>query len=150
VALGNAMTPHPSRSHAAAKARRYRYELPASAVCVALARHRARAQLALWAFDDDTCDAVVLVISELVTNAIIHTSSESVVCELRDGADTLRIEVHDQGRGGLIPGARRASEAECGRGLLLVEELSAAWGVEDTPLGTRAVWAEVSHAVDPR
>jgi len=97
-------------------------------------------------------DALV-VLSELVTNAIVHGSGPIEV-HLRHRDDILRIEVSDQARG-VVAVADRGPDALGGRGLLLVRELAAAWGVETGERG-KTVWAELpagrpgGHADDSR
>ncbi|MFP8886422.1 ATP-binding protein [Streptomyces mangrovi] len=50
---------------------------------MARARRLVRGLLAGWGADEETRDTAVLVVSELFTNAVVHTGSGSVVCELR-------------------------------------------------------------------
>ncbi|WP_372341408.1 ATP-binding protein [Streptomyces sp. CC224E] len=119
-----------------------------------------RTHLSAWGACDDTCDAAALVVSELVTNAIVHTASRRIHCELRelrdDAGDRLRIAVRDEG---CIPGDSRrrvAPEEEHGRGLLLVAAVATAWGAQETGFGPGLlVWAELprdglgAEPVDP-
>ncbi|CAM5306134.1 non-specific serine/threonine protein kinase OS=Streptomyces glaucescens OX=1907 GN=SGLAU_08950 PE=3 SV=1 [Streptomyces glaucescens] len=77
--------------------RRFRFELAAHPGSPAQARRLTRARLTGWSVCEDTCDSAALVVSELVTNAIVHTASDVVVCELHDGDDLVRIAVRDQG-----------------------------------------------------
>jgi hypothetical protein len=97
----------------------------------------------------DTCDSAALVISELVTNAIVHTASSRVVCELHDHDDMVRIAVRDEG---CAPGEPRPSpqrpDEEHGRGLLLVDALCRAWGAQEHGLGL-LVWAELARQAGP-
>jgi len=87
-------------------------------------------------------DTVNLLVSELVTNSVLHTRSAADIAVLLT-PDSVRIEVSDQGEG--IPRVREAGEnATSGRGLAMVEALASAWGVETTPLG-KTVWFEVSR-----
>jgi histidine kinase-like protein len=94
---------------------------------------------------EDACDSAVLVVSELVTNAIVHTASTHIVCELHDGGDLVRIAVRDEG---CAPGephpACGRSEEEHGRGLFLVDALCRAWGAQEHGLGL-LVWAELAR-----
>ncbi|MGJ5988010.1 ATP-binding protein [Streptomyces acidiscabies] len=123
--------------------RRFRFELAAHPGSPAQARRLVRARLTGWAVCEDTCDSAALVITELVTNAIVHTAGGVVVCELQDGAEMLRIAVRDEG---CAPGEPRPSpqlpEEEHGRGLLLVDALCRAWGAQEHGLGL-LVWAEL-------
>lgn len=97
---------------------------------------------------EDTCDTAALVVSELVTNAIVHTASDVVVCELHDGDDLVRIAVRDQGCSPDEPHpSPQRPEEEHGRGLLLVEALCHAWGAQEHGLGL-LVWADLLRKAD--
>jgi hypothetical protein len=98
---------------------------------------------------EDTCDTAVLVVSELVTNAIVHTASSHIVCELHDSDDLVRIAVRDEGcaPGEPRPSPRRPDE-EHGRGLLLIDGLCRAWGAQEHGLGL-LVWADLPRQADP-
>ena len=84
--------------------------------------------LADWGLDDDTADDAVLCLSELVTNAVIHTNAG---CEIRLLLDhrLLTVTVRDRG------GAHRSAGADAaadplrvhGRGLQVVEALATRW-----------------------
>lgn len=127
----------------AAAERRFRFELAAHPGSPARARRLARARLTGWSVCEDTCDTAALVISELVTNAIVHTASGVVVCELYDGDDLVRIAVRDEG---CAPGEPHPSpqrpEEEHGRGLFLVDALSHSWGAQEHGPGL-LVWADL-------
>ncbi len=134
--------------------RRFRFELAAHPGSPAQARRLTRARLNGWSVCEDTCDSAALVVSELVTNAIVHTASTHIVCELHDGDDLVRIAVRDEG---CAPGAAGEpgqphpsgprSEEERGRGLLLVDALSHAWGAHEHGPGL-LVWAELPRQTD--
>lgn len=90
------------------------------------------AHLRLW---DLTAliDTATLIVSELVTNALLHGKGQPVGLRVTCPADELRIEVTD----GTQDPARLCSAGgsdEHGRGLLLVDELAQDWGV--SPDGT--------------
>ncbi len=129
--------------------RRFRFELAAHPGSVARARRLAQARLSGWSVCVDTCDNAALVVSELVTNAIVHTASGRVVCELHAHDDTVRIAVRDEGcaPGEPHPSPQRPDE-EHGRGLLLVDALCRAWGVQEHGPGL-LVWAELPRRTDP-
>lgn len=94
-------------------------------------------------------DTLVLLVSELVTNAVVHTASARVVCELRYLPAGLRISVQDQGHQPCGPRLGRGADDEHGRGLLLVDSLSSAWGAHDAGDGSgRIVWAELPHGTE--
>ncbi|MFJ4003619.1 ATP-binding protein [Streptomyces sp. NPDC090023] len=125
--------------------RRFRFELAAHPGSPAQARRLARARLTGWSVCADTCDSAVLVMSELVTNAIVHTASGRVVCELLDHDGLVRIAVRDEG---CAPGephpAQQRPDEEHGRGLLLVAALCRAWGAQEHGTGL-LVWAELDR-----
>ncbi|MEU6216026.1 ATP-binding protein [Streptomyces sp. NPDC047022] len=133
----------------AAAWRRFRFELAAHPGSVARARQLTRARLGVWAVCEDTRETAALVVSELVTNAIVHTAGERVLCELRDADDVVRIAVRDEG---CAPGEPRPvpqrPDEEHGRGLLLVAGLCRAWGVQDASPGL-LVWAELAREAGP-
>ncbi|WP_055491726.1 ATP-binding protein [Streptomyces sp. TP-A0356] len=141
---GSATGPRPGT----AVERRFRFELAAHPSSVARARRLTRARLSGWAVGEDTCDTAALVVSELVTNAIVHTAGEHVVCELHDQGDLVRIAVRDEG---CAPGephpAPRGPEEEHGRGLLLVAALCRGWGALEAGPGL-LVWAELARETD--
>ncbi|MGW8792200.1 ATP-binding protein [Streptomyces althioticus] len=141
VGLGAGPATAPSGASAE---RRFRFELAAHPGSPAQARRLTRARLTGWSVCEDTCDTAALVVSELVTNAIVHTASSHVVCELHDGDDLLRIAVRDEG---CAPGRPRANtrqqpKEEHGRGLLLVDALCHAWGAHEHGPGL-LVWADL-------
>jgi len=89
----------------------------------------------------DVLDDVQLLVSELVTNAVVHAGSD-VEIAVRLLPDSVRIEVVDRAPTTVLRPSTPRAEDESGRGLLLVETLASAWGVE--PLeGGKAVWFEV-------
>ncbi|WP_244204316.1 ATP-binding protein [Streptomyces africanus] len=140
---GLGASPEASPTGAAAE-RRFRFELAAHPGSPAQARRLTRARLTGWSVCEDTCDSAALVVTELVTNAIVHTASTHIVCELHDGDDLVRIAVRDEGCAPGQPHAagRTRPEEEHGRGLLLVDALCAAWGAHEHGPGL-LVWAEL-------
>ncbi|MEU8618428.1 ATP-binding protein [Streptomyces sp. NPDC048623] len=127
--------------------RRFAFELPARTESVARARRLAEERLILWGCDTGIRDTVALVVSELVTNAVVHTASARIVCEIREDEERLRIAVCDEG-GPAGPRIRDCGEEERGRGLILVDALCAAWGADRTGHGTaQIVWAELAHGM---
>jgi GAF domain-containing protein/anti-sigma regulatory factor (Ser/Thr protein kinase) len=105
------------------------------------ARRFVRTTLAGWGLQD-VADEAELPLSELVTNAVMHTRTEvSLVLRLDVDGDALRIEVHDTSSD--LPSRRsRDMEAGTGRGLELVEAIAHRWGVQPTDSG-KAVWFEL-------
>ena len=86
----------------------------------------------------DRLDDARLIVSELVTNAVLHGEQDGGVgVSLAWNAPILRIEVRSAGAFGLSDGQGPAH----GRGLRLIEALSDRWGIDTGPATT--VWAEV-------
>lgn len=125
------------------------FHLPALRTSVPEARRRVSALLREWNAAQPVCDDVELVVSELFTNAVRHTDSEKVSCELRLIGAHIRIEITDQGRPGTsAPHVQPGSvDQECGRGLFLVGALSDGWGSRPTDSGKgRVVWADLPYS----
>jgi anti-sigma regulatory factor (Ser/Thr protein kinase) len=88
-------------------------------------------------------DDAVLVVSELVTNALRAGFSCAVTIEV--GVDALRVGVVDDGPG--LPVVHIAQPDDVsGRGLFLVAALSSDWGVRRTGNG-KEVWAALPFSV---
>jgi anti-sigma regulatory factor (Ser/Thr protein kinase) len=86
-------------------------------------------------------EPATLLVSELVTNALLHARSEIDVTLVVDH-DELRVEVHDASRA--VPRARRYSpEAATGRGLHMLDCVATDWGVRATASG-KAMWFTIS------
>ena len=85
-------------------------------------------------------DDVVLVVSELVTNAMLHTHTPFKV-SLHGFEGTLLVEVEDGSPTGPVRVAAQALD-NAGRGLTIVELLSSDWGVDAHSDGGKSVWAE--------
>jgi len=94
-----------------------------------------------WRVGDEAVDAAELAVSELVTNAVRHGGG-AVSLQLSLHPDGVVVEVDDGARGS--PRWRRASpDDEGGRGLMLVAEVSRAWGSRESPSGGTTVWCRV-------
>ncbi|GAA2643173.1 ATP-binding protein [Streptomyces vastus] len=115
---------------------------------VRLAREFTREALTDWAVAERS-DDVLLCVSELATNAVLHGVPPGRGFRLRLALDTggvVRIEVHDSGPGEVrFPDA--CTEAENGRGLLLVAALADKWGVGERDPG-KIVWCEFAVRMD--
>ncbi|MFD7920672.1 ATP-binding protein [Streptomyces sp. NPDC059740] len=95
--------------------------------------------------DEPLTETLVLLVSELVTNAVVHTGASAWlrVCRPVDAATpgTVRVEVLD--RCARPPHPRHAAEADTGgRGLELVDCLADRWGWQADGTGKR-IWCEV-------
>ncbi|MCX3289967.1 SpoIIE family protein phosphatase [Streptomyces sp. NEAU-H22] len=104
------------------------------------ARRFARRTLRSWGVAVDY-DAALLVVSELVTNALVHTD-DKVRMDLTLVNNRLRIAVADASPRSPVRPASIGWEATGGRGILLVEALSATWGTLPVS-GGKQVWAEL-------
>ncbi|MFJ1603186.1 ATP-binding protein [Streptomyces sp. NPDC088253] len=128
--------------------RRNAFRLPRHPASVGLARRRVRDHLRDWGHspDDPALADVVLIVSELVTNAVRHGplhegEFEVAVTALADGS--CFVEVSDEGLA--APRLRPVSEGEeTGRGLHLVEGVAVAWGVWSRGRYGKTVWAVVA------
>jgi two-component sensor histidine kinase len=86
-------------------------------------------------------DDAVLLVSELVTNAVMHAQTPLEV-QVHVGKGAVRVEVQDDSDA--LPIARiPRNEATGGRGLQLVERIARAWGIERRTRG-KVVWFELA------
>ncbi len=128
------------------EASEYVFPVPPVAGAVPDIRGRAGAILAAWKVSPDVIEDALLVVSELLTNAIVHALPPAVLrlSWLRDaGLGTLRIEVTDAGP------ARTAGQPpagidpdEHGRGEEIVHVLATRYGIEVRP-GAVTRWADL-------
>jgi anti-sigma regulatory factor (Ser/Thr protein kinase) len=86
-------------------------------------------------------DDVELVVTELVTNSLLH-GQPPVAVRLVDQGESIRVEVEDAGLS-LPFVATLSREAMTGRGLTLVASLATGWGVDVGRNGSKVVWAEL-------
>ncbi|MBA0052958.1 phosphatase [Streptomyces sp. AJS327] len=107
------------------------------------ARNQLHSLLYDWA-DPDQLDGAVLMLSEMLTNVLIHTDSDALmVAEVsgESGSRLLRVTVSDHSDE--LPHRRRPGElASSGRGLVLLEMLAGNWGVDPQGEGKR-IWFEL-------
>jgi anti-sigma regulatory factor (Ser/Thr protein kinase) len=115
---------------------------PSVAPSAASARRFVAAALRRWGCPDDFIELVLLLTSELVTNAYRHAGTETRV-SVRLDDDCTRVEVRDVGRG--EPELRPLdTDRVDGRGLQIVDALADRWGYHSNAGGT-AVWFELVH-----
>ncbi|MER5277281.1 ATP-binding protein [Streptomyces sp. NPDC002809] len=128
--------------------REYWFGLPALRTSAKSARDTVRDRLRAWQLPGDTCCDAVLLVSELTTNAVLHTAGSHVLCglTLTDDERRLRIELHDEGTTPVRPSERLVGpDEESGRGLLLVRQLADNWGsARSTRAEGKVVWAELT------
>lgn len=97
--------------------------------------------LGRWRRHDAVLDDAALVVTELVTNALVHAHSATTVA-VSSRVGTVRIEVTDASPVAPMPREHPHATAASGRGMALVAAMAARWGTEPTPDG-KVVWAEL-------
>ncbi|WP_043271047.1 ATP-binding protein [Streptomyces sp. CT34] len=106
-------------------------------------RRELRQLLRRWALPDGSeaadADVATLLVSELVTNALVHADGGAVVTARV--TDRLRVEVRDFAAGRPEPRAG-TTDGTSGRGLMLVRSLADAWGIRSEGAG-KCVWFEL-------
>ncbi|GAB2758369.1 SpoIIE family protein phosphatase [Streptomyces bullii] len=105
------------------------------------ARRFTRRTLRSWGVTEGI-DPVLLVVSELVTNALVHTDGQ-VRLDLTLVNDRMRVAVADASPRSPVKPTSIGWEATGGRGILLVEAVSTAWGTVPAS-GGKHVWAELA------
>lgn len=140
----------PAASPAAEPAKDARVPLIPGPDAASVARAHLRAAISSWRLSVDV-DVAVLLVSELVTNAVTHGDDSTgtrggtgggtgVTMLVRCSGKELRVEVHDGSREMPVPVSLEVSDdSETGRGLMLVDTLAADWGYYRTP-GGKAVY----------
>ncbi|WP_069771516.1 SpoIIE family protein phosphatase [Streptomyces sp. LUP30] len=116
---------------------------------IAVARQQVRELLHDWACEDQV-DSAVLLVSETLTNVLVHTDADALLVAEVTGAPgerRLRIEVTDNSDA--LPHKRRPGElASSGRGLVLIELLAHTWGVAPRGEG-KSIWFELYEPQNP-
>ncbi len=105
------------------------------------ARRFTRRTLRAWGVPRDTIEEALLVVSELVTNALVHTGGP-VRLDMSLVNHRLRLAVADSSPRSPVKPTSIGWEATGGRGILLVEAVSAAWGTVPVS-GGKQVWADL-------
>ncbi|MER6126250.1 SpoIIE family protein phosphatase [Streptomyces sp. NPDC001795] len=133
-----------------------RTTLPGGPLAAGAARRFVRAALTEWAkgaepdtFTDRLADDALVVVSELVTNAVVHAGTDiDLVCRLHDAEDdpagvVVEVSDHHPSRAVRDDGTEHPyGIPEYGRGLRLVSSLSTAWGITYRT-GAKTVWARL-------
>jgi GAF domain-containing protein/anti-sigma regulatory factor (Ser/Thr protein kinase) len=121
--------------------REARMQLPPHPTSARRARQFLSGVVNSWRMPElDRGDAELL-LSEVATNAILHARSDFTVIVRYDGRN-LRVEVGDGSRAEPRPPITEAPDAPGGRGLVVLEQLAARWGMLRTARGKR-VWFEI-------
>ncbi|WP_432114506.1 ATP-binding SpoIIE family protein phosphatase [Streptomyces sp. S1] len=113
---------------------------------IAEAREQVRQLLHDWS-DGDQLDSAVLMVSEMLTNVLVHTDGDALlVAEVVCGERSRRLRVEVSDTSDELPHRRQPGEmASSGRGLVLMEMLAHAWGVDPRGEG-KAIWFELDEA----
>lgn len=122
-----------------------RVDVPSDTSAPRAARQMTATVLAGWGYHDPAwLDSVILVVSELVTNAVQHGGG-CLDLSLQAHEELVTVSVAD---GSPVVPRPRTADATGGRGLLLIEALTTRWGVTDHHGGKR-VWAELRRYPPP-
>ncbi|WP_431045881.1 ATP-binding protein [Streptomyces sp. P1-3] len=117
--------------------------MPAVAESVPVLRCFARDAVRRWEQSEAVDEAVAVIVTELVANAVRHSGSPDVAVLLAVAGPTMTVQVQDTGRWRPRPAARRVNEEDAGdppcrgRGLRIVEAYAAGCFVTVTARGTR-------------
>ncbi|WP_217176751.1 SpoIIE family protein phosphatase [Streptomyces sp. AC495_CC817] len=116
---------------------------------IAGARQQVRELLHDWTSGDQV-DSAVLLVSEMLTNVLVHTDADALlVAEMtgESGKRRMRFEVTDASDD--LPHKRHPGElASSGRGLVLMDVLADAWGVDPRGDG-KSIWCELHETAPP-
>ncbi|POX48175.1 ATP-binding protein [Streptomyces sp. Ru71] len=120
----------------------YDWPIPHIPEAVALVRRRVGSLLKEWDVGADSVDEVLLVVSELVTNAVLHAlppATLTLSCTVSACGRRVRVEVRDHGAAEVIG---EPADDEHGRGCGIVIALAAACGAYTDASGC-VRWAEL-------
>ncbi|MBL1102125.1 ATP-binding protein [Streptomyces sp. 205] len=110
----------------------------AVAAAVPELRHFARSAAQRWGIPQDACDTLLLVVSELVTNTVLHSGSSDVMAVIVFDGVAVTVEITDSGRW-LVRDVKEDQDADFGRGLDLVRACTSWCAVHPSASGTRVV-----------
>ncbi|HMD56213.1 MAG TPA: ATP-binding protein [Solirubrobacteraceae bacterium] len=108
-----------------------------------IARTAAAEHCERFGLDGSTCQTLLLLVSELVSNAVLHSAAppEAIITmTVAVGDEAISVTVTDAGDG-FVPGQRDPARADGGYGLYLLERAASRWGVESR--GATSVWFEL-------
>lgn len=121
----------------------YRMSFTAGAHSARHVRRIVRAHLGEWGLDEMS-DAVELGVTELLANVVRHVPDRRCTLLLLRQADGagVRVEVTDGNSRLPLRAARVDDDAECGRGLVLLDAVADRWGAVPGAEGGKTVWFE--------
>ncbi|MGW0460239.1 ATP-binding protein [Streptomyces tendae] len=96
-----------------------------------------------WRLPQDKTDDLLLIVSELATNAFSHTASPTAIISAVLMPASVVVGVASRGPSQQLVATAADCQAEGGRGLFIVRALAQEWGLLQTSAGLR-VWARVS------
>jgi anti-sigma regulatory factor (Ser/Thr protein kinase) len=106
------------------------------------ARDHVEAFLEAHGIDSEVRLVALVIVSELVTNAVVH-GAEPITLDVAIRDETLRLEVCDgDDRAGVVAVRSTRGGDTNGRGLAIVESLAQRWDVR-SHRGGKGVWAEM-------
>ena len=121
-------------------------DLSPDASSVTLARRFIRQFATGHSLDGEVLERLVLVGTELVTNAVLHART-ALILTLELSPDRIRVSVKDRSSAPAVF-RQQLPEALNGRGLAMVSAVSREWGVDPAGVGKR-VWAEIDRRPRP-
>ncbi|WP_344581080.1 ATP-binding protein [Streptomyces lunalinharesii] len=124
------------------------YRIPSEPRSAGWARRELRRQLRRWGVVGELVGVAELLVSELVANAVRAQGEDGAWVGVRFvfSGERLRLEVRDGSAEQPVLNDDVEEDAECGRGLGLVDAVASGWGVVPDGIG-KVVWAELTVAV---
>ncbi|MGW1916928.1 ATP-binding protein [Streptomyces sp. NPDC002076] len=114
---------------------------------VARARRMVVESLHSWRLGG-VAEAAELLISELVTNSVVHADGACINFTLEYADEELMIRVSDDSPGDFPAPRQPSATAEHGRGMILVDHFAKEWGTSANGNGTKSTWVCLA-AEDP-
>ena len=131
--------------HASGPEQSFAHHLPRTADAPGLAR-RSVQHMAGGQLDHPEREMVEILMTELVTNAVVHTgrdAGENVILRFAVAPERIRVEVHDHGIGFSTEQLARPRTEPGGYGLMMVDRGASRWGT--SVQGGTCVWFELDR-----
>jgi anti-sigma regulatory factor (Ser/Thr protein kinase) len=146
--LGGSRVPTDTCSSQRSVIRTVSRQLPPTARSASVSRRFLADHLMIWGVAAERRDEALLLLDELVANAVRHAEGPVGVTATLVG-DLLRVSVGDDSHRDPVL-QRPGAESTSGRGLMLVDLLADRWGVSPAAddLG-KSVWFEIRLAAEP-